>query len=234
MLWPNGTKTKPRVSSPYGADRGGGRKHAGVDFIGYSDVHAILPGRVTFAGHLNDAAGLTTTFDLDERINGALVTVVNMHLDAIAVKRGDRVGEGERLGKMGDTGNATGNCDHLEIRLWKDGKMTTVDPVGFIEARLNAGSGGSAPAFPLPAGHYFGPRYPLTNRRSVSGYYSHRESLRRWQQRMRDRGWKVTADGLYGKQTGDVAEAFQKEKGLTVDRLIGRETWAAAWTAPVT
>lgn len=90
------------------------------------------------------------------------------------------------------------------------------------------------PAFPLAAGYYFGPRYPLSNERSVSGYYSHRSDLRRWQQRMRDRGWQITVDGLYGDQTGDIAEAFQREKGLAVDRLIGPMTWGAAWTAPIT
>lgn len=92
----------------------------------------------------------------------------------------------------------------------------------------------TAPAFPLPAGSYFGPRYPLSNTRSVSGYYSHREDLRRWQQRMADRGWKITADGYYGDETERVATAFQRQKGLQVDGLIGPATWAAAWTAPVT
>ena len=99
------------------------------------------------------------------------------------------------------------------------------------------GSGVTAPPFPLPAGHYFGPRYPLSNTRSVSGYYSHREDLRRWQLQMEKRGWDFSqygADGLYGDETGNNAEGFQREKGLTVDRLIGPETWRAAWEAPIT
>ena len=88
------------------------------------------------------------------------------------------------------------------------------------------------PAFPLPAGSYFGPRSgPVT---SVSGYFNHRESLRMWQQQMKNRGWPITPDGRYGTQTHDVAEAFQAEKHLTVDGLIGPATWSAAWTAPVT
>lgn len=95
-------------------------------------------------------------------------------------------------------------------------------------------TGGSAPAFPLPAGSYFGPKNPTSNKRSVSGYFGHREDLKRWQQRMRERGWAITADGLYGDQTRNVARSFQAEKRLTVDGLIGPATWAAAWTAPVT
>lgn len=92
----------------------------------------------------------------------------------------------------------------------------------------------TAPAFPLKSGYYFGPRYPLSNAKSVSGYYSHRNDLHRWQQRMKDRGWRITADGLYGPQTEKVATAFQEEKGLAIDGLIGKNTWSAAWTMPVT
>ncbi|OEV28680.1 hypothetical protein AN220_00685 [Streptomyces nanshensis] len=92
--------------------------------------------------------------------------------------------------------------------------------------------GTDAPPFPLPSGWYFGPASGPYY--SVSGYYSHREDLRMWQNRMKDRGWSLVADGLYGDRTGDVAEAFQREKGLTVDRFIGAETWRAAWEAPVT
>lgn len=88
-----------------------------------------------------------------------------------------------------------------------------------------------APAFPLPGGWYFGPASGPTE--SVSGFHGNGEHLQRWQQRMADRGWNITPDGRYGDQTRDVAIAFQREKGLGVDGKIGPETWAAAWTAPV-
>lgn len=88
------------------------------------------------------------------------------------------------------------------------------------------------PAYPLPAGYYFGPKAGPVE--SVSGYFSHRDDLRTWQQRMRNRGWQITVDGLYGPNTASVTRAFQAQKGLTVDGLIGPNTWAAAWTAPVT
>ena len=90
----------------------------------------------------------------------------------------------------------------------------------------------SAPKFPLPKGWYFGPKSGPKS--SVSGYYSHRSDLKRWQQRMKDRGWSITPDGLYGPRTATVARKFQAEKNLAVDSLIGRKTWDAAWTAPVT
>lgn len=102
-------------------------------------------------------------------------------------------------------------------------------------------AGVPAPDYPLDNGchrhgrdAYFGPRKPESNLRSVSGYYSHREDLRTWQQRMKYRGWALAADGLYGPDTERVARAFQSEKGLAVDGLIGRDTWDAAWTTPTT
>lgn len=89
-----------------------------------------------------------------------------------------------------------------------------------------------APKFPLKRGWYFGPKSGPAS--SVSGYYSHRSDLKRWQARMEDRGWTITPDGLYGNRTATVARKFQAEKGLSRDSLIGKRTWDAAWEAPVT
>jgi GH25 family lysozyme M1 (1,4-beta-N-acetylmuramidase) len=97
-----------------------------------------------------------------------------------------------------------------------------------------------APAFPLGNGQYFGPEGGGKN--SISGYHSHRDDLKRWQQRMKNRGWNITVDGLYGQggdktphgNTADTVGQFQCEKGLKADKLIGPQAWAAAWTAPIT
>lgn len=56
----------------------------------------------------------------------------------------------------------------------------------------------------------------------------------RWQKRMRERGWRISADGVFGPQSAKVAKAFQKEKKLLVDGRVGPKTWAAAWTAKIT
>jgi len=110
---------------------------------------------------------------------------------------------------------------------WLMGHEVTV-----AAAEAPAPAAGDAPAFPLPWQSYFGPKSGPAA--SVSGYFSHGRDLQRWQQRMKDRGWAINPDGLYGDQTRDVAIAFQREKGLGVDGKIGPATWAAAWTAPVT
>jgi hypothetical protein len=90
----------------------------------------------------------------------------------------------------------------------------------------------SHPAFPLPSGYYFGPASGGSH--SISGQYSYKGALVPWQRQMRNRGWTIAVDGLYGPQTGQVASDFQREKHLGVDGLIGPSTWNAAWTAKVT
>lgn len=139
----------------------------------------------------------------------------------------------------------TTECPGDMLRAWgRDGFPTPADA---LVATVPTPAPAPAPATLTPPdwpldngchGHgaraYFGPRYPLNRARSVSGYYTHREDLRTWQRRMRERGWNITPDGYYGDETERVARAFQREKGLVVDGLIGRDTWNAAWTSPVT
>ncbi|MCE7081570.1 peptidoglycan-binding domain-containing protein [Streptomyces sp. ST2-7A] len=91
------------------------------------------------------------------------------------------------------------------------------------DGRLDPGGGGGTPTPPPWPGVYF--RYPPVTSHS---------SVRTWQQRMRDRGWSITVDGHYGAGSREVCLAFQREKRLTVDGIVGPATWDAAWTAPIT
>ena len=90
-----------------------------------------------------------------------------------------------------------------------------------------------APKFPLPAGHWYG--VESSNPKNHSGYYAKdRAGIKQWQAQMKKRGWKITVDGRFGKQSASVALAFQKEKRLSVDGAVGASTWAASWSKPVT
>lgn len=55
-----------------------------------------------------------------------------------------------------------------------------------------------------------------------------------WQAQMSARGWHLDVDDEYGPASAQVCTQFQAEKGLAVDGVVGPETWAAAWTAPIT
>ncbi|MGH2933869.1 MAG: NlpC/P60 family protein [Gaiellaceae bacterium] len=57
--------------------------------------------------------------------------------------------------------------------------------------------------------------------------------VRRWQELMCARGWTVAVDGVYGPQSEAVCCKFQAEVGVSVDGVVGPETWHAAVAAPV-
>src|SRR5699024_7106742 len=126
--------------------------------------------------------------------------------------------------RMDDRGGPTQNhMDHPHLFFGPNALASTGGTQSIPVPDVEPGGAKPAPRYPLPRGHYFGPKSGPVS--SVSGYYSHRSDLRRWQQRMNDRGCTITADGLYGPRTKSVAIAFQREKGLAVDGLIGPDTW---------
>lgn len=129
MRYPDGTTKPPAVSSPFGPRTGGAFSfHYGADLVGFSRIHAVADGKVTFAGWMNSAAGYTIVVD-----HGGGITSLYMHNAAHHVARGDRVSEGQQIATMGRSGNATGNCNHLEIRV--NGR--SVEPLSYIAARLS-------------------------------------------------------------------------------------------------
>lgn len=73
------------------------------------------------------------------------------------------------------------------------------------------------------------PTFPgLTRRGSRGG------AVAEVQRRLKARGWKITVDGDFGPSTEAVVKAFQKEKGLAADGIVGSMTWTALWKAAVT
>lgn len=133
MKYPNGTTTAPRVSSPYGPRTGGVSSfHYGVDYIGFDNIHAIAKGVVSYSGWLNNAAG--NTIRIDHR-NG--IASRYMHNAKLLVRSGQHVKEGQVIAVMGDTGNATGKCCHLEVYVGS----RAVDPVPYLKAHVNTNSG---------------------------------------------------------------------------------------------
>jgi peptidoglycan hydrolase-like protein with peptidoglycan-binding domain len=93
---------------------------------------------------------------------------------------------------------------------------------------------GTTPPFPYGSADYLG--QPSSDPHCHSGYYGgvDQTNVATWQAQMAIRGWSIVADGMYGPSSENVCRQFQSEKGLGVDGLVGPQTWAASWTAPVT
>ena len=49
------------------------------------------------------------------------------------------------------------------------------------------------------------------------------------QQRLKDRGWDISVDGIFGSETLRIVKAFQEDKKLSVDAIVGPQTWNAMW-----
>ncbi len=90
----------------------------------------------------------------------------------------------------------------------------------------------SPPAPPAPPAGTTPPAPPWPGRLLQQGVDG--DDVRQAQRRMFERGWSIAPDGLFGPRTDGVVRAFQSEKVLGVDGIIGPATWQALWTAPVT
>lgn len=94
-------------------------------------------------------------------------------------------------------------------------------------------SSSSAPKFPLPKGHWYG--VESSNKKNHSGYYkSDRAGIKQFQAKLKDRGWSISVDGIFGPGTKKVVGQYQAEKGLRKDYAVGAKTWAAIWEYPIT
>ncbi|MDI3328416.1 MAG: peptidoglycan DD-metalloendopeptidase family protein [Alicyclobacillaceae bacterium] len=118
-IWPT---TSHVISSPFGEWRGRER-HPGVD-IGApygAPVYASNGGRVIFAGW-DGGYGLCVRID-----HGGGVVTVYGHLSQILVVPGQAVAQGQVIGRVGATGEATGPHLHYEVRV--GGRV--VDPMPY-------------------------------------------------------------------------------------------------------
>lgn len=100
--------------------------HSGLDFAGghATPIHAAGPGVVAFTGV---RSGYGNTIEID---HGRGLKTRYAHLSAIAVRPGQRIAIGQRIGAMGSTGRSTGT--HLHYEVWMNGRAQ--NPGRFLKA----------------------------------------------------------------------------------------------------
>jgi len=170
MIWPvNANIAKMRgPSSPggsgcYGAPRAGGRRHQGVDLIGtgnlrvingnlYNDQIDVLAAKSGTVVNINNPADPSGygNFIIIEHTPGELYTLYG-HLSSISVNVGQRVNQGQVIGRTGEGGNAgpiqpgfvhTGNQVHFQVQNRYSGSAgipftNTIDPSSMISQPID-------------------------------------------------------------------------------------------------
>jgi murein DD-endopeptidase MepM/ murein hydrolase activator NlpD len=100
----------------------GNRFHAGIDLVAPigAGVAAAASGRVAWAGYRRGGWGLLVTIAHRDGVR-----TMYAHLSSVAVRLGQRVETGARVGRVGATGDATGPHLHFEVRV----RGAAVDPL---------------------------------------------------------------------------------------------------------
>ena len=129
------------ITSPFGMrqdpmDKSKQQMHKGIDIRAkHDDVLATENGgKVVAVNHnANTGGGKSVTVEY-ARTDGSKVQTTYMHLDYIAVKVGDEVKAGQKLGVSGNTGTrTTGEHLHFGVKnISTDGKTRDVDPASYL------------------------------------------------------------------------------------------------------
>jgi len=122
------------VSSPYGMRTLAGvtAMHNGIDLVGtHKTVTAPCAGRIGWAGEYDDKASGGRTWEWGNYVRLETeegYSIYLCHMSSVAVRAGQWVRTGDKLGMEGSTGSSTGSHCHLEIRY--GGK--SVDPTPYL------------------------------------------------------------------------------------------------------
>jgi murein DD-endopeptidase MepM/ murein hydrolase activator NlpD len=112
---------KYRVTSPYGQRtlNGASQFHGGVDLVGVGGtaVCSVCDGKVVSSTIITDKNNLTWQWGNYVCVDdGKGKRIYYCHLNSRAVKVGDTVKKGQRIGIMGNTGYSFGAHLHFEVR----------------------------------------------------------------------------------------------------------------------
>jgi murein DD-endopeptidase MepM/ murein hydrolase activator NlpD len=143
-------KDSRAVGSGFGAERDGGRReHHGIDILAPrgSPVLSASDGVVTSVAVTDIGGKIVWVWD-----SARGLSLYYAHLDSQSVSPGSRVGAGEMLGTVGNTGNARTTAPHLHFGLY-DRRVGPIDPMPFVHEPAAAPAPPAADASILGAWH---------------------------------------------------------------------------------
>lgn len=111
-------KTKANITCAYGAYAG----HTGADFRSASGtaIYAVKSGTVVTSTALRNGSGVYKSYGeyiVIDHHDGTMTLYAHMYPGSRMVSVGDSVSQGQQIGKVGTTGNSTGNHLHFEVRI---------------------------------------------------------------------------------------------------------------------
>lgn len=236
----SGTKGKAwKVTSPFGwrvhPKTGVKKHHNGVDIWQGKEptpLHACFDGTVVAVSTSTDPNGAGNKVVVQSTVNGKKITWTYFHMvnKSITVKKGQVIKAGDVVGKMGDTGFATGKHVHWEI--WEghrtvqpninNGGKGFHDPMKFMASVLAtpAPVEATAPVQPAEIKTDLLESPAPGDARFFFGKGSKGAEVKKIQTRL-----SITADGIFGPQTENAVKAFQTKKGIKPTGIVDNETW---------
>lgn len=128
-----------RLVDSFGDPRSGGRTHAGIDIMAPagSRISSPVEGTVEVAGNDRGAGGNRVWIRARDGFFYYFA-----HLRDIAVTVGQRIGIGDTIGTVGNTGNAAGGAPHLHLSVNErvGREQPIANPYDLLTGRLDAGT----------------------------------------------------------------------------------------------
>lgn len=125
----NGTVLITGFGKRYHIETGKEIMHYGIDLVGGGEtVVTMLPGVVEYVGNLGTGLGTFIVINHGYYKGAPLLTRYG-HLKETTVEIGDTVTNGERIGLVGQSGQAL--LPHLHFEVWEN--ETPVDPLKYVQ-----------------------------------------------------------------------------------------------------
>jgi murein DD-endopeptidase MepM/ murein hydrolase activator NlpD len=135
VQYPVAKKTKISSHFGYRTCAGCSSDHQGIDFTPGAGkrIEVIAPGKVVEVGDPSGALGVYAILKHD--VDGTTYYSVSAHMElgSLAVKVGDRVELGDKLGTVGNTGMSTGPHLHFGIL---DADKRAIDPLPWLKKHV--------------------------------------------------------------------------------------------------